>query len=67
MARRRNQLEHLADEMAREHGCQVRAIECDLSEASFLDTLRPGLDGLDIGLLVNNAGFANTGALVDRS
>ena len=66
VARRLNLLQQLATEVIGEHGCEVRSIECDLSTANVLDTLRPQLAGLDIGLLVNNAGFANTGAVVDN-
>jgi short-subunit dehydrogenase len=66
VARRLTQLQQLAAQIAGDHGCEVRAVECDLSTANVLETLRPHLDALDIGLLVNNAGFANTGAVVDN-
>jgi len=67
VARRLPQLQQLAAQITREHGREVRAVECDLSTANMLETLRPHLDALDIGLLVNNAGFANTGAVVDNN
>lgn len=66
VARRLTQLQQLAAQLTRDHGCEVRAVECDLSAANVLETLRPHLDALDIGLLVNNAGFANTGPVIDN-
>jgi short-subunit dehydrogenase len=67
VARRLNRLQQLADQITREHaGCDVRPVECDLRTSNALETLRPHLAGLDVGLLVNNAGFANTGPLVDN-
>ena len=66
VARRLTRLQQLADSIAREHGCEVRAVECDLSAPGLLETLQPHLEGLDLGLLVNNAGFANTGPFVEN-
>jgi len=44
---------------ARERGVRVHTIELDLLESAALDTVRATNDGLDVGLLVFNAG-ANT-------
>jgi len=66
VARRVTRLQALAQEITGAHGCEVRSVECDLGSAQVLETLRPHLADLDLGLLVNNAGFANTGAVVDN-
>lgn len=67
VARRLPLLQQLAEQMTREHPIEVRTVACDLSKADFLHRLNPQLEHVDIGLLVNNAGFANTGAVVDNT
>jgi uncharacterized protein len=63
VARRLDRLQQLADQVARDYQVEVLPLECDLSQEGFMSTLRPRLENLDIGLLINNAGFANTGPL----
>lgn len=62
-ARSRDRLEALARELRERHGAQVTVIESDLArpdapEDLFRETER---QGLQIGLLVNNAGFGAVG------
>lgn len=59
VARNRAALEVLAADLARDHGTEVTVIDGDLSEQSSVDrTLgRLAASGLDIDVLVNNAGF----------
>jgi short-subunit dehydrogenase len=63
VARRKDRLEALADEIADGHGVRAEALACDLSKAAPRGRL-PGriaeLD-LEIEILVNNAGFATSG------
>lgn len=66
VARRMNRLQKLAELITAEHNTEVRPIECDLSKPDFWDKLGPQLKDVDIGLLVNNAGFSNTGAVIDN-
>jgi short-subunit dehydrogenase len=66
VARRLDRLQELAAAITRDHGCEVRPVRCDLSTANVIETLEPHVQGLGIGLLVNNAGVANTGAVVDN-
>ncbi len=42
-------------------GIGVRTAVVDLSEPDFMDRIRPVIDGLQIGLLVNNAGYGSVG------
>lgn len=66
-ARRRDRLEALAAELKKAHGIDARPAVCDLSQPDFIDALAPVIEGLEIGLLINNAGFGTTGALVDNA
>jgi uncharacterized protein len=64
VARRKPRLEELADELIGTYGIRVETIACDLSKAAARGRL-PGRIadlGLDVEILVNNAGFATNGA-----
>jgi short-subunit dehydrogenase len=65
VARRAELLGALAAELARTHGVEVRTVAVDLSDHDFLDTIREAVAGLDVGLLVNNAGTAVGGGFLD--
>lgn len=66
-------LDMLAEELSqvagevRKGGTQTKTIVTDLSKPGFIQTVRDQTEGLDIGLLVNNAGFGPVGLFVDRS
>lgn len=64
-ARRRDRLEALAAELKGLHGIDVRPVEIDLSRPDFLPTIEEALRGLDLGLIVNNAGFGDKGPFLD--
>ncbi|RMH04495.1 MAG: SDR family oxidoreductase [Planctomycetota bacterium] len=64
VARRADRLEALAAELEREHGRSVRSLPMDLCAEDAAEALHRGCDGLEIGLLVNNAGFGATGAFL---
>ncbi|MCX8035641.1 MAG: SDR family NAD(P)-dependent oxidoreductase [Candidatus Sumerlaeia bacterium] len=59
-ARRKERLDALAEEL-KAGGVEARSVEADLSRADFLPTLLAAADGLEVGLLVNNAGFGTSG------
>jgi uncharacterized protein len=63
VARRAERLEALAEELRREHGVRCETLACDLADASARAGLASGLGdlGLDIEVLVNNAGFGSGG------
>ena len=67
IARRFELLESIASELEAEHGIQVKCIRADLSRDDFMDSVNPEIDGLEIGLLINNAGIGLTGDFLDHS
>ncbi len=60
-ARRKERLAALAEELKARRTVNARAVEVDLSQPDFLPTLLAAAAGLEIGLLVNNAGFGTSG------
>jgi short-subunit dehydrogenase len=63
VARRKERLDELARELADEHGVRAKAIACDLADPEARDVLKGQIAelGLDVEILVNNAGFATGG------
>lgn len=61
-ARRTQRLEELAAKLESTHGTKSRVIPADLSDPSAPATLIEATAGMDIGLLVSNAGFNIKGA-----
>jgi uncharacterized protein len=63
VARRKERLGALADELSEEHGVRVETIACDLGKAAPRGRLPGQIEelGLDVEILVNNAGFATGG------
>ena len=63
VARRKERLKALADELVAKHGVRAEPISCDLSKPAARGRLpgRVAELGLDVELLVNNAGFATNG------
>ncbi len=66
VARRLDRLQSLADELARDFGVETRAIAVDLSSPEPVDALLREIEGLEIGLLVNNAGVGTHGAFMEN-
>jgi uncharacterized protein len=50
-------LDDVAAKISQEFSVECRIIECDLSQDGFQQTILEGTDGLDVGMLVNNAGM----------
>lgn len=67
VARRKEALELLADELTRVHQISVKVIAGDLTTLDFISHIESFTHSLDIGLLINNAGFALTGNFLDHS
>jgi short-subunit dehydrogenase len=63
VARRKERLDELAGELRSAHGVQAEALDCDLSDPAARDQLpvRVNALGLDIEILINDAGFATSG------
>lgn len=66
VARREDRLRDLAGRLEKDPGIHTRVIAADLSRDDFLPSIQQAIQGLEVGLLVNNAGFANTGDLLDN-
>lgn len=63
VARRRPRLDELGAELTAEFGVRAASIDCDLSRAESVKRLPDQLSelGLEVSVLVNNAGFATGG------
>lgn len=66
VARRQAKLETLAKELKQTHQVQTRIVGLDLTDPNYLNTLDEATADLDIGLLINNAGFAVPGAFLKQ-
>lgn len=67
VARRRDRLNELATALKVEHGIQVKVVALDLGKPNFLVALKKQTAGLNIGLVVNNAGFGTAGDFIENS
>jgi uncharacterized protein len=67
VARREDRLTELASELHERHGVRVGVVACDLADAGQRDQLAAKVEelGLDVEVLVNNAGFGYAGTFVD--
>jgi short-subunit dehydrogenase len=63
VARRKDRLEALAEELRRRHRVEVETYECDLSDRAQRAALCRELAALQVGVLANNAGFTTCGPL----
>jgi uncharacterized protein len=63
VARRKERLREVAEELADEHGIRAETVACDLANPASRARLRGRISelGLDVEVLVNNAGFATNG------
>ena len=67
LARRKGPLEALADEIRARHGIEVRCVAIDLGSPDLLETVRQGIEGIEVGLLVYNAAVSRIGGFLDSS
>jgi short-subunit dehydrogenase len=63
VARREDRLRELAAELERDHGVRADILTADLAERDAVDVVTAGVSerGLDVEVLVNNAGFSTVG------
>jgi hypothetical protein len=64
-ARRKDRLEALASRLAAEHGVEARVLELDVGRLDFVEPLLAAIAGLDVGLVVSNAGFGEKGPFLE--
>ncbi|MCX8229730.1 MAG: SDR family oxidoreductase [Planctomycetota bacterium] len=67
VARRQDRLETLAQEIQAETDVEVHIIPLDITQVSWLSTLRESVAEREIGLLVNNAGYGKVGHFLAMS
>lgn len=58
IARRVSLLEQTANEISSEFGVEVKTLSVDLTEESSIDTIIDFCEGLEVGLLINNAAYS---------
>jgi len=66
VARRRPRLEELAHELETKNRVRVKIIAADLSQSDFLSLILSETQAIEIGLLVNNAGFGLARSFLDH-
>ncbi|WP_119698784.1 SDR family NAD(P)-dependent oxidoreductase [Microbacterium halotolerans] len=66
VARHKDRLEELATEISDEHGIECRTVALDLLANGAIDQLSQEVAGLDVGIVVANAGIYYAGPLVDN-
>lgn len=65
VARRRDRLEDLASGIEDMYSVEARVAPADLTARDIVQVLQPALADIEIGLLVNCAGFGTTGPFLD--
>ena len=66
VARRKPRLDELARQLESTHKVAVQTIAADLSHPDFISLILSAVGSLEIGLLVNNAGFGLAGNFLDH-
>jgi hypothetical protein len=63
VARRKERLDALGQELTAQHGVQTHSLGCDLAKAASRAQLPARVEklGVHVGILINNAGFATNG------
>lgn len=64
VARREDRLKNLASELSNTYHVRTNYIVSDLGTSSGIEAVRAGTEGLDIGLLINNAGVEYHGSFI---
>lgn len=59
-------LDTIAAELQVCTGVETRTVQLDLAHAAFMTQLVPVIQGLDIGLVINNAGISDLGLFTER-
>ncbi len=65
VARRRDVLEQISDDVVKRFNVQTRVIDADLSQADEVDKVIVQTQSLDVGLFVAAAGFGTSGKFLD--
>lgn len=65
IARRKEKLAKLSTQLISQHNIETVIVAIDLSKPDFLQEIKQYAEHLDIGVLLNNAGFAITGSFLE--
>ena len=65
VARRKEKLKELSEYLIEQHKIETVIISIDLTSQNFLEKIAQCTNHLNIGLLINNAGFAITGSFLN--
>ncbi len=65
VARRKDRLEKLAEELKEKHSVKNVVVPLDLSKDNFMKELKEYVEDREVGLLINNAGFGYSGEFGD--
>jgi len=65
VARRKDRLKNLADELKEKHNVKIVVAPIDLSKEKFMEELKEYVEDREVGLLINNAGFGYSGEFGD--
>lgn len=66
VARRKQRLDSLAEQLSSQYGIGTMVMDLDLSSPHFMEQLTPLVDELEIGLVILNAGFSLTGEFIQQ-
>jgi len=64
VARRKERLEKLADELKQKNKIEIISAPVDLMKENFLDELKNYIGNREVGVLINNAGFGYNGEFI---
>ncbi len=65
-ARREERLHELAAELESRHGVETRVVVADLAKREDVERVASAVDGLDLAMLVNNAGYGYSGSFAKQ-
>lgn len=66
-SRHLGKLKAVEDDFKKRNNIQIRVVDADVSEASGVEKIIQASQNLNIGLLINNAGYGTSGIFVDTS
>lgn len=65
VARNKERLEQISEELRRQYEIEVKIVVTDLTQREGIKTIQEQTEGLEIGLLVNNVGREDSGYFLD--
>lgn len=66
-ARNLEQLQSVAQDLKKKHPINIKIVDADLSESSGVEKIIQSAQNLNVGLLINNAGYGTSGLFVNAS